>query len=82
MTKQEKIREGIAKILHTEDNPFPFEPTWEEEEERDYWYEYADKVVSYLHSQDVVRKTDDLPIFTKKGTYHIVEPLIKEVPNG
>ena len=62
MTRQEKIRGGIAKVLHAEDNPFPFKPTWEEEIEKDYWYWYADKLIQYLDSQGVVLKVEkELP---------------------
>ena len=69
MTKQEKIRRRVEKFVS-----------------KAYWYEgkknvvvsITNEILSYLHSQDVVIRTDELPVITKKGWYHLVEPLIED----
>jgi len=47
-------------------------------DEDEYLYRASKEVREYLHSQGVRRMKDELPIITKKGWYHLVEPLIEE----
>ena len=81
MTRQEEIREEVIKIIHKEDNPFPFEPDWEDEDEdgKAYYYEYIDRILSYLHSQGVVIKVGTLGVtHPHLSNYYSVEPLIED----
>lgn len=68
MTKQEKIREGMAMIVYNKDldsqPAIPFNK--QSDEIRGVWLEYADEILSYLHSQGVVIKTDrEMPVLQK-----------------
>lgn len=76
MTEQEEIREGIAVILYDllggdsefdkEGGCFPM---------ADFCDKEADKILAYLHSQDVViKKTQKYPLLP----YFIYEPLMEE----
>ena len=72
MTKQEEIREGIAVYL------YKCFSTWKEssyydlsELNRQGWLQYADDILSFLHSQGCVLKVDrELPDKNKNNTWY------------
>jgi len=66
MTRQEEIREGIQELIFA---------SWDKPVRS---ADLAWDIIVYLHSQGVRRMKDELPIITKKGWYHLVEPLIEE----
>ena len=76
-TKQEEIREGIARLVHYwhiggserwEDND---EENWQGPKRQEY-YEAADALIPYLHSQGVVLKVDrELPTSSWNGHEYI-----------
>ena len=82
MTKQEKMREELAKRRYYDGwvSIGGNIPSWEDktEVEREYFRGKIDEDFKYLHDNGVVLKVDDLPIITKKGWYVRVVPLIKE----
>jgi len=53
MTRQEKIREGVARIGLGGINPL------KNARPNEYGYKIADEILQYLHSQDIVIKVDN-----------------------
>jgi len=66
MTKQEKIREGIAQALGR------CQDKWGDEFQHNYWLTQADIALNYLHSQSVV-----ISEFNDECNAPIIEPLIE-----
>ena len=87
LTKQAIIREGIAKTLYEMDKPFKLAQDWpagedlkreppnnQEATERQNYLMDADYLRSYLHSQGVVIKVDN--VMGAPMQRYAVEPLI------
>jgi len=74
MTKQEEIREGIAKTVNNFMRPSIVKNSKVYNVSR-----LTSEILSYLHSQGVVVKGDSLGVsHPHLSAYYTVEPLIKE----
>ena len=82
MTKREEIREGIAKLVHHWH--IGGSERWEDNDEEHWqgpmrwqYYEAADKLIPYLHSQGVVIRGSSIGAsHPHLVNYFTVEPLI------
>jgi len=93
MSKQESIREGIAKIVFSNGDYDDAKVFWSNEKHKEHYRWMAAELLSYLHSQGVVIKAKCpdcvwgqfgeepvgmTPCNSCNSTGYIVEPLIVE----
>ena len=79
MTKQEGVREGLAKVIWLAGHP-DTEKHWQDapQEVIEYWLDVAERYMHYLHSQGVVIKSDIPTYASQEPQITFIEPLIEE----
>ena len=77
MSKQESIREGIAKIVFSNGDFDDAKVFWGNEKRKEHYRWMADELLTYLHSQDVVIKGQSLgSSHPHLADYYTVEDLV------